>query len=49
MITALYNLFVKHNILPDEFLNKNETARRMLLAFSDYEIAQENNAKKKGH
>lgn len=48
MITVLYNLFVKHNICPDTFYRKNDTARRMLIAFSSYEIEQEEKARSSG-
>lgn len=42
MITALYNLFTMHNILPSDFFSKNPTEQRMLLAFSKYEVEKEN-------
>lgn len=40
----LYNLFVKHNMSPDFVMSRNDIARRLLFAFSDYEIEKENKA-----
>lgn len=46
MITALYNLFVNHNICPDSFygVDRNDVARTIILAFSQYEVNQHNKA-----
>lgn len=43
----LYNLFVKHNMSPDVFYDKNDMARKLLLAFSSYEIEEENKSAEK--
>lgn len=45
----MYNLFTKHNICPDEFIIKSDMARKLLLAFSDYEIQQENKEAEKSN
>ncbi|MCD3230905.1 hypothetical protein G8V05_05195 [Clostridium botulinum C/D] len=37
-------MFTKHDISPDVFYKKDDMARRLLLAFSDYEIEKENKA-----
>ena len=44
MITALYNLFVNHNICPDSFygIERNDMARTIMLTFSQYEVKQRN-------
>ena len=46
MITALYNLFVNHNICPDSFygIERNDMAREIILAFSQHEVKQNNDA-----
>lgn len=48
MITALYNLFTNHNLCPDEFygIERNDTARNIMLAFSQYEVKQINERNK---
>ncbi|WP_155814040.1 hypothetical protein [Clostridium kluyveri] len=45
-ITALYNLFAMHNIPPDSFygVERNDMARKLILAFSNYEVEQHNKA-----
>lgn len=49
MITAIYNLFVNHHICPDEFygVQRNDMARTIMLAFSQYEVKQRNDAANK--
>ena len=48
MITALYNLFSNHNICPDEFygVERNDMARSIILAFSQYEVKKQNERNK---
>lgn len=45
-MTSLYNLFTKHHMDPDYVMSRSDMGRRLLLAFSQYEIEQEEKVKK---
>lgn len=46
-MTSLYNLFTKHHMDPDYVMSRSDMGRRLLFAFSQYEIEQEEKARKK--
>ncbi|WP_164971387.1 hypothetical protein [Clostridium tetani] len=45
----MYNLFAKHNMSPDFVMSRNDMARKLLFAFSSYEIEEENEAAEKAN
>ena len=48
MITVLYNIFTMHNVLPNDFYGvpANDMPRKMIIAFSSYEVEQRNKSLK---
>lgn len=48
MITVLYNIFTMHNVLPNDFygVSANDMSRKMIIAFSSYEVEQRNKSLK---
>lgn len=48
-MTQLYNLFVNHNMDPDFVMSRSDMGRRLLFAFSSYEIEQLEKARKKAN
>ncbi|MCI6458880.1 MAG: DUF547 domain-containing protein [Clostridium sp.] len=48
MITVLYNIFTMHNVLPNDFYGvpSNDMSRKMIIAFSSYEVEQRNKSLK---
>lgn len=45
-ITILYNAYVKHSVLPEDFLKREKTPQQLLRVFTQHEIEQENKAMK---
>jgi hypothetical protein len=42
-------MYVKHDIAPDDFYKKSETAQQLLLAFTQHEIEEEARLNKKNN
>lgn len=42
-------MFVRHDICPDDFFAKDDMSKRLILAFTEYELEQENASKAKNN
>lgn len=45
-MTRLYNLFHKHDMDPDFVMSRSDMGRKLLFAFSSFEIEQEEKERK---